>query len=327
MTTVLGGSFSRLHKGHKQMIAAAFNTGNKVIVGLSTDDYLKHNKAYEGYTYNRRKKSLDRYMSEFGKEYEILPLDTSSGNTTTNSDYTAIVVSRETLHVAENINRKRIENKLEPLEIISIPIVLAEDLFPLSSSRIMSGEIRPSGTRITPVRIGVATHNKLKQTTVEDFFDGFMKNYSVEQLKDYELESDQPFGDDTTGYATRRAMEALRDRDYGIGIESGVRRDPINGKYIEHHVCIVVDRYSRVTMGTSSGFELPENIVNLMKNGVDESSAFHSIYNKHDIGKKGGVIGEFSSGKLLRSELIRESLRNAFIPRLAAEYYGLDLKK
>ncbi len=327
MITVLGGSFSRLHKGHKQMIAAAFNTGNKVIVGLSTDDYLKHNKAYEGYTYNRRKKALDRYMSKFGKDYQILPLDTSSGNTTTRSEYTAIVVSRETLHVAETINRRRIENKLEPLEIISVPIVLAEDLFPLSSSRIISGEIRASGTRVSPVRIGVATRNKLKQTTAADFFGGLMKNYSVEQVRDYELETDQPFGDDTTGYATRRAMEALKDRDYGIGIESGVRRDPVNGKYIEHHVCVVVDRYSRVTMGTSSGFELPEDIVTLMKDGMDESKAFHALYNKDGIGKKGGVIGEFSSGKLLRSELIRESLRNAFIPRLAAEYFGLDRKK
>ena len=327
MITVLGGSFSRLHKGHKQMIEAAFNTGNKVIVGLSTDEYLRHNKAYEGYTYSRRKKALDRYMSKFGKEYEILPLDTSSGNTTTNPSYSAIVVSRETLHVAESINRKRVENKLEPLEIISVPIVLAEDLFPLSSSRIMNGEIRASGARVTPVRIGIATQNNLKQSTAYDFFGGIMKNYSVEQEKDYKLESDQPFGDDTTGFATRRAMEALKDRDYGVGIESGVRRDPVNGKYVEYHVCIVIDRYSRVTMGTSSGFELPEDIVSLMKSGMNESAAFHALYGKDDIGKKGGVIGEFSSGMLLRSELIRESLRNAFIPRLGAEYFGLDHKK
>lgn len=327
MITVLGGSFSRLHKGHKKMITAAFDTGNKVVVGLSTDDYLKHNKAYEGYTYNRRKKALDHYLSGFGMEYEILPLDTSSGNTTTNPMYSTIVVSRETLHVAENINRKRAENGLEPLEIISVPIVLAEDLFPLSSSRIMNGEIRSSGARITPIRIGISTRNRLKHATAEIFFGGIMKNFSVEQVTDYGLESNQPFGDDTTGYATRRAMEALKDRDYGIGVESGVRRDPVNGKYVEYHVCVVVDRYSRVTMGTSSGFELPDDIISLMKDGMDESRAFLELYGKESIGTRGGVIGQFSSGKLLRSELIGESLRNAFIPRLAAEYFGLDRKR
>ncbi len=309
------------------MFEAAFKTGNKVIVGLSTDDYLKHNKAYRGYTYSRRKKALDRYLSSFGSEYEILPLGTSSGNTTTNPLYSTIVVSRETQQVAEGINKKRVENGLEPLEIISVPIVLAEDLFPLSSSRIMNGEIRSSGARVTPIRIGIATRNKLKSSSVDSYFGGIMKNYSVEQVTEYELESDQPFGDDTTAFATRRAMEALKDRDYGIGIESGVRRDPVNGKYIEHHVCIVIDRYSRVTMGTSSGFELPEDLISLMKDGLDESSAFGLLHGQDDIGKKGGVIGEFSSGGLLRSELIKESLRNAYIPRLAAEYFGLDRKR
>lgn len=327
MITVLGGSFSRLHKGHKLMISTAFKTGKKVILGLSTDEYLKHNKTYRGYPYDRRKKALSKYMSTFGGDFEILPLGTSSGNTETDSRYSTIVVSRETRKVAEGINRKRVENGLGPLEIITVPIVLAEDLFPLSSTRIINGEIRASGSRIHPVRIGIATGNGLKLDTAKEYFGKIMRNFTVQQVSEYTLDSDQPFGNDTTRFATRRAMEALFDRDYGVGIESGVWRDPVNGKFIEKHVCIVIDRFSRVTKGTSSGFELPEDIISLMKDGMDESQAFHAIYGKQDIGKDGGVIGEFSGGRLKRAVLITEALRNSFIPRIGADYFGFDHKK
>lgn len=326
MITVLGGSFSRLHKGHKLMIRAAFDTGKRVVLGLSTDEYLKHNKAYQGYTYSRRKQALERYMSSLGTSYDILPLDRPSGNTTTDPAYSTIVVSTETRNVALEINRKREKNGLEPLEILAIPIVLAEDLFPISSTRIIAGEIRNSGTRINPVRIGVATDNELKMDVAKAYFGTIMNNTSVERVSDYVLESDQPFGYDTTRSATRRAMEALADRDYGIGIESGVWRDPVNGKCMEMHMCIVIDRYSRVTSGTSSGFELPEDLITFMKYGMNESASYHALYGEQDIGKKGGVVGEFSAGRVIRSQLIMESLRNAFIPRLGAKYFGLDRK-
>lgn len=326
MITVIGGTFSRLHKGHKLMIRAAFATGNRVVLGLTTDEYLKHNKAYRGYSYARRKRALFQFMSKFGEDFSILPLGTRSGNTETAQEYDAIVVSVETLPSARRINEKRESNGLHPLKIISVPIVLAEDLFPLSSSRVISGELRISGNRISPVRIGVATQNDLKTEAVKRFIKTLMKNYSVERVGDYELETDQPFGIDTNKLAIKRAMKALSDRDYGIGIESGVWRDPISGKYIEKHTCVVVDRYSRVTMGMSSGFELPESIISIMKSGENESVAFEELYGTEDVGSKDGVISELSGGRIKRVDLVKESVRNAFVPRVGANFFGLDRK-
>lgn len=326
MYTVLGGTFSRLHKGHKLMIKAAFDTGNPVILGLTTDEYLKHNKAYRGYSYARRERALFKFMSKFGKDFSILPLDTRSGNTEIFPEYDAIVVSIETLDRARAINERRRANNLEPLRIISVPIVLAEDLFPISSTRVISGEIRVSGRRIPPVRVGVATGNSLKLTATGKFMKTLMKNYTIEQISDYELNTDQPFGYDTNRLAMRRAMEALVDRDYGIGIESGVWREPVSGKYIEKHTCVVIDRYSRVTMGTSSGFELPEDIISIMKRGENESMAFEALYDVKDVGSRGGVISELSGHRLTRENLIIESVRNAFVPRVGASYFNLDRK-
>lgn len=326
MITVLGGTFSRLHKGHKLMLKYAFNTGNKVVIGLTTDEYLKHNKSYRGYSYAMRKKKLERYMSTLGSNFEVLPLGTRSGNTETNPEYSAIVVSKETMKNAENINKKRAANGLRELEIITVPVILAEDLFPISSTRIISGEINNSGRRVKTIRVGISTENKLKTETLAGYLKKIMKNFNVEANTDYELDSNQPFGDDTFRLAMKRALAALRDRDYGIGIESGIFRDSTTGKCLDIHVCAVVDRYSRSTLGTSSGFEIPGDIISLLKEGEEESSAFEALYGTESIGRHNGVVGAFTEGRLKRSDLIGESIRNAFIPRLGASYFSFDKK-
>ncbi len=326
MITVLGGTFSRLHKGHKLMLQYAFNTGNKVIVGLTTDEFLKHNKSYKGYSYASRKRTLERFMSTLGTDFEVLPLDTRAGNTETSPEYVAIVVSKETKKSAEAINRKRIANGLNKLEIITVPVILAEDLFPISSTRIISGEITTHGKRVRPVRVGISTSNDLKKSSLETYLSTIMKNFSVEVNSDYELDSNQPFGADTYRMAVKRAISALSDRDYGIGIESGIFRESITGKHLDIHVCAVVDRYSRITLGTSSGFEIPSDIISLLKQGEEESSAFESLYGTEAIGKHEGVIGAFTEGKLKRTNLINESIRNAFVPRIGAEYFDFDQK-
>lgn len=326
MITVVGGTFSRLHRGHKLMLKYAFDTGNKVIVGLTTDEYLKHNKSYKGFSYALRKRNLERYMSKLGTDFEVLPLGTRAGNTETNPDYAAIVVSKETRNSAESINRKRVANGLRELEIITVPVILAEDLFPISSTRIIAGEINLSGKRSIPVRLGISTENEMKAGSLRAYLSPLMKNFKVEINSNYELETSQPFGDDTYRMAVKRAIAALSDRDYGIGIESGIFWEGITGKAIDIHVCAVLDRYSRITLGTSSGFEIPEDLISLLKGGKEESSAFEALYGIEAIGRHEGVVGAFTEGRLKRSELILESIRNAFIPRLGASYYGLDQK-
>ena len=48
MRAVLGGTFSRLHLGHKAMIDAAFNVADEVIVGLTSDKYYLENLLLDG---------------------------------------------------------------------------------------------------------------------------------------------------------------------------------------------------------------------------------------------------------------------------------------
>ena len=57
----------------------------------------------------------------------------------------AIVVSEETAPKAEELNRLRAQRGLRPLELVVIPMVLAEDGKPISTTRIRAGEIDRAG--------------------------------------------------------------------------------------------------------------------------------------------------------------------------------------
>lgn len=326
MITVLGGSFTRFHKGHQKMLDAAVVTGNHIIVGLTTDEYLKSHKAYSAPSYEVRKRRIASYLSRKTGDFEIQPLDSRSGNAETSPDYSYIIVSPETRKQAERINAARISHGLKPLEIITVPMVLAEDLFPISSSRIIAGEIRPSGSRVNSVTLGISTRNPQKVNGLDRFVSRIMKNYAIEKDESYSVPTDQPFSEDTAAYAVNRAMSALGSRDYGVGIESGLFRDKVTGKVLDVHICAVIDRYSRLTIGQSSGFQVPDSIVRGVKSGMTESDAYVSAFSSPDPGRESGIVGILSAGRVSRADLVYECARNAFIPRLEPSYYGFDEK-
>ena len=57
----------------------------------------------------------------------------------------ALVVSTETQHKGDILNKLRIEKNLEPVKIISVPMVLAEDGNRISTTRIRDMEIDFNG--------------------------------------------------------------------------------------------------------------------------------------------------------------------------------------
>ncbi|HLH86627.1 MAG TPA: pantetheine-phosphate adenylyltransferase [Thermoplasmataceae archaeon] len=326
MYTVVGGTFNILHKGHKQLLKAALGTGNTVIIGLTTDDYLRSHKVYRGRSYRSREKSLKRFLDRENGKYRIVPLESSLGNTESATDYSHIVVSPETAERAERINKIRISKGLSPISVIVVPYTLAEDLFPISSTRIVAGEISPSGKRRKAVSIGIETSNKLKLDAARKALSGILKNYEVQAVNPPEEFSKQPIGNDTILSSIDRAVRSLSNRDYGIGIEAGLFRDTVSGGSYDFHVCTVVDRFGNVTRGYSSGFQIPGSLAEDIKLGMSLSEAVFSKYNISGIGNREGAVGLFSRNTVTREDLIVESVRNAFIPRLSPEQYGLAFR-
>jgi pantetheine-phosphate adenylyltransferase len=144
----VGGTFDKLHRGHKALLSKAFEIGEKVVIGLSSKEFAsKMQKPHKTATYPVRLKELETFLNKNGlaKRAKIVPLNDPYGLTISGTDLDALVVSKETESIADKINKIRVEAGLQPLKIISIRMVPAENSNPISTTRIRSGEIDRNG--------------------------------------------------------------------------------------------------------------------------------------------------------------------------------------
>lgn len=148
----VGGTFDRLHKGHKALLEKALELGNTVLIGLTTRKTLeKIHKTCNIGTYSTRKKELEDFLEKRDVMNRVMiePLDDPFGPTLTDEGIDALVVSKETIVRAKEINKVRRARGLKPITITVINMVLAEDETPISSSRIRQKEIDRDGQLLT----------------------------------------------------------------------------------------------------------------------------------------------------------------------------------
>lgn len=149
----IGGTFDLIHLGHFALLSKAFELGNNVIIGLTSDEFVynfKPNVKLKN-NYIKRYELLSKYIDrKFGSliSYSIRKLDNEFGPTVKNQNVDALIVSEETKLTANRINTIRKSNNLNPLDIIIIEMITTDDGIPISSSRIRNGEIDEYGTRL-----------------------------------------------------------------------------------------------------------------------------------------------------------------------------------
>ncbi|MCL4364760.1 pantetheine-phosphate adenylyltransferase [Candidatus Marsarchaeota archaeon] len=142
---IVGGTFAYLHRGHRALLKMAFRSGDFVHIGLTTDGYVKRMKLHGHMPpYRTRKNLLTGFVKRYGKEFAVVPLNDSFGPSTS-GDFDVIVVSPETYRTAVEINRIRRLKGLRPLRIMRIRYALADDRMPISTTRILNGEIDNEG--------------------------------------------------------------------------------------------------------------------------------------------------------------------------------------
>ena len=92
----VGGTFDELHKGHRRLLVKAFEVGEKVLIGLCTDEFVKKlGKPHATATYETRLQELQVFLekSNLTSQAEITPLNDPYGKTLTDKCIEAIVVS------------------------------------------------------------------------------------------------------------------------------------------------------------------------------------------------------------------------------------------
>jgi len=143
-----GGTFDHLHIGHRVALKKALEMGERVIIGITSDDMVKKTKPNENISpFELRKRKIELFLHQ-EKSYdrvEIIKLEDQYGPTTDNPEIDAIIASRETMPKIKELNKIRKSKGLPPLEVILVDTVLAEDGKPVSSTRIRRGEIDPHG--------------------------------------------------------------------------------------------------------------------------------------------------------------------------------------
>jgi pantetheine-phosphate adenylyltransferase len=122
----LGGTFDRLHGGHKLLLEVAFKLIRKVLIGITTDELAKAGKKIPQliWNYDKRAEDVMNYLMSIGvskDRIEIKPLSRATQYADEISELGAIVLSPETYGRLLEINDIRRKKDLEELIAVAIP--------------------------------------------------------------------------------------------------------------------------------------------------------------------------------------------------------------
>ncbi len=143
----MGGTFDIIHHGHITLLSTAFDISEKVIIGLTSDEFVQKKGKNPIHKYDERLKNLTSIIfKKFPNSYfEISQLNNDFGPAVFEKEVQALVVSDETKNQGNLLNKLRSERNLSPVEIIVVPMTLAKDGKRISTTRIKNSEIDSDG--------------------------------------------------------------------------------------------------------------------------------------------------------------------------------------
>ena len=320
MRVAMGGTFDLLHAGHEALLDAAFALGGDVFIGLTTDAMALQGREKVNPS-KLRKQRLEAWLKKRGYTAATIgPLEDPYGPAAS-EPFDAIVASEDREGVAKALNEERSRRGLPPLAIHVVRMVLAEDDAPVASRRIRAKEIDRRGKLLRPLRVNVGSTNPVKVRATANVLGDLFAKPRVKGVDVASKVSEQPFEVEAIEGAINRAGEALKEADYGVGIEAGLFWNEQVRDFLDVQWCAVVDKRGRVTLGHGPGFEYPPSVVERVKAGKTVGDAMAELTGDQEIGQTTGAIGFLTEGRMDRTRLTEAAVLMAMVPRIRKGLY------
>lgn len=148
----VGGTFDRLHRGHMALLKRAFETSEKVMIGVASDHFASQvlKKKVDNPYHVRASGVIQYIMDEFPqKGCSLVILNDHFDEPAYGNEVEAVVVGEDMMKTMAGVNKSRGKRGMKPLKIELVKTVLAEDGKPISASRIKGEEIDEYG-RLLP---------------------------------------------------------------------------------------------------------------------------------------------------------------------------------
>ena len=161
------------------------------------------------------------------------------------------------------------------------------------------------------MKLLIGTTNEGKINGAKKAFNHYFNDYSIEGIKVSSDVSDEPVNEDIYKGALNRVNHLIDyskdnnlDIDYYLAIESGITN--LLGKWVIINVAIIKDKNGYVSMGTSSGFPVPEKYVNKIIE-TDLGHVMDEMFNEHDLRINKGGISYLTNEVISRIDLTEEA--------------------
>ncbi len=147
----MGGTFDVIHKGHITLLSEAFSISDKVIIGLTSNEWASKKGKDLLNDFDKRLEKLVKVIEKNfpNTSFEISKLDNDFGPAVLEKKVQALVVSDETSNQGEVLNLLRKQKKLPPVDVVVVPMVLAKDGNKISTTRIKNQEIDYDGNLLS----------------------------------------------------------------------------------------------------------------------------------------------------------------------------------
>lgn len=142
---IVGGTWDAFHAGHRYLLLAAFEHGEHVHIGVTSEAFARERADHELDPFEERKEAVETFCERFGVTHRarIMSINDIYGNAVEDGD--ALLVTRDTLANGKTVNQKRLETGRTPLDLAVMDRITGPDSTVISSSRIRSGLIDRDG--------------------------------------------------------------------------------------------------------------------------------------------------------------------------------------